>query len=758
MTSRTPGGTSAGGEVVKQLIMEISNMTVTSKTNTKQATAPTSVHGNLAKLPAALQAMTEQSRWLVWKWELAKKKDGTVRRNKDGSPAWTKVPYQAKRPKLKASSTDPATWASYQTALLAFQKGLADGIGYCLRDDEVGALDLDNCRDPVSGEIADWAQQMVERAGSYTEITVSGTGLRTLGHAKGPKIHRKQVVNAVEVETYRRAERFIVVTGNPLPGTAKKFADIDDVMEEIVAELDAELAAKKAKQPKDKSEPSEGKLPPNAEQNLLALLCYDNSKSGQRVADAIEPKLFSGEVHADIVTRVIGYRKQYRKAPQQHTADLFASILDDPNNRKASTYRRVLKDVAELSTTMNAEFIEDQLKTFVREQELKDKLLKMAEPLFKGGPGALEQTETILRELQSSTTLSTLDYVTRTLGQFESLPIDWVWWPFFPRSELTHLYGKGAIGKSTILYYVISRIITGWKFPKFGDSEQEIAPEGNVIIMAKEDDAHRVIRPRIEAALGNIDPTMLAKVLDRVHFIGKPDPRNPQRFDPVSHLNVELLERKVREVGNVQMVSIDPIMDFIGAKINASFDAPVREAVLSPLEQIARHYNLALVYTGHLNKKSDLSARERAGGAGAFVNAPRSVVFVGRLPHDPETRLMCQEKVNLTAGRSFGVNFTMTTARNAPKIEWSPQWSEQTADDILSDKPPSRDHKLDKAKELIRKMLAKGAAQQNDILEAAEAAGISESTLNRAKNKLEIDSIQRLRIWWWELPAEKKKK
>ena len=51
-------------------------------------------------------------------------------------------------------------------------------------------------------------------------MTPSGTGLRVIGYGVGAKLHRKQKIpgSSVEVESYRGAERYITVTGNPLPG------------------------------------------------------------------------------------------------------------------------------------------------------------------------------------------------------------------------------------------------------------------------------------------------------------------------------------------------------------------------------------------------------------------------------------------------------------------------------------------------------------------------------------------------------------
>ena len=106
------------------------------------------------------------------------------------------------------------------------------------------------CRDPTTGAIDSWASDLVERVGSYTEITVSGTGLRIIGHGVGPKLHRNLPVNnGVTLEAYRRAERYIVITGNPLPGSNHDIVDIDAHIDATVAELDAKKAHREQNKP-----------------------------------------------------------------------------------------------------------------------------------------------------------------------------------------------------------------------------------------------------------------------------------------------------------------------------------------------------------------------------------------------------------------------------------------------------------------------------------------------------------------------------
>ena len=111
------------------------------------------------------------------------------------------------------------------------------------------------CRDPITGKIDPWAADLVERVASYTEITVSGTGLRIIGEGNRSKLHRKlPVTNGVSVEVYRKAERCIVITGNPLPkSNGAGIVSIDEHLDATVAELEAKKASVKQNTPREES-------------------------------------------------------------------------------------------------------------------------------------------------------------------------------------------------------------------------------------------------------------------------------------------------------------------------------------------------------------------------------------------------------------------------------------------------------------------------------------------------------------------------
>jgi hypothetical protein len=190
-------------------------------------------------LPTALQHLAAKEWWVLWRLTTTKK--GKL----------TKPPFQARAPQYKAKSDDPSTWAPFNVALAAYNAGKSDGVGLCLLQSELGVFDLDDCRDPHNGALEPAAERLIKRANTYVEVTPSGTGLRIIGISHGTKIHRKQSVpnaNGMSIESYRRAERYITVTGDALPQAATQLADIDALMDDIVARLDqANKRAKTAK-------------------------------------------------------------------------------------------------------------------------------------------------------------------------------------------------------------------------------------------------------------------------------------------------------------------------------------------------------------------------------------------------------------------------------------------------------------------------------------------------------------------------------
>jgi len=132
-----------------------------------------------------------------------------------------------------ASSTDPATWRTYETAFKTWQENEhITGVGRVIVEDEVYVgIDLDDCLDPATGELSSWASSIVERLDSYTEISPSLTGVKIW--VKAPEL--KTAYKKPGLEVYPRG-RYFTVTGLPLNEAVKEVASRESELAELIRE------------------------------------------------------------------------------------------------------------------------------------------------------------------------------------------------------------------------------------------------------------------------------------------------------------------------------------------------------------------------------------------------------------------------------------------------------------------------------------------------------------------------------------------
>lgn len=172
----------------------------------------------MTKIPKELRDLPQ---WVNWRIEEREGKE-------------TKVPYGADG--AMASTTDPATWMTYEEAV-----SKSDKIGFVFtKDDPYCGIDLDKCRHSVDGSLHDKVAQLVKKFDSYTEASPSGTGIHIIVKATlPPGGNRKGKIEMYDVG------RYFAMTGNLYNGTPRTV----EARQEAVDELHASMFPPKAPAP-----------------------------------------------------------------------------------------------------------------------------------------------------------------------------------------------------------------------------------------------------------------------------------------------------------------------------------------------------------------------------------------------------------------------------------------------------------------------------------------------------------------------------
>ncbi|MGB0092915.1 MAG: AAA family ATPase, partial [Solirubrobacteraceae bacterium] len=235
--------------------------------------------------------------------------------------------------------------------------------------------------------------------------------------------------------------------------------------------------------------------------------------------------------------------------------------------------------------------------------------------------------------------------------------------------------------------------------------------------------------------------------LRRVHFFQMGSPYEPVPFRIPQ--DVEELARRIHQT-NAALVVVDPLIEFIDGKTDAHKSQPVRQA-LAALNGLAREITVAIVVIVHLNKGASTDPLIRHEGSAAFTQVLRGAMLLGPDPNDPEgergsRRVLAVSSSNLaqlapsllyqirTATVLADTGEEIVTAEIACVGE-----SDATGCDLLGSHESKKESSaLDEAVEFLVAELADGPRPSVEVKEAAAQARISEKTLHRAKNKLEI--------------------
>ena len=313
------------------------------------------------------------------------------------------------------------------------------------------------------------------------------------------------------------------------------------------------------------------------------------------------------------------------------------------------------------------------------------------------------------------------------MSDVELTPVEWLWKPYLPFGKLSVLQGNPGEGKTYFAMHLAAACTNGKLLPNMERMEPF-----NVIYQTAEDGLGDTVKPRLIEAGAD---------LDRVLVIDDSDVQLT--------LSDERIEKAIVE-NNARLVIIDPIQAYLGADVDMNRANEVRP-IFMRLGQVAQRTGCAILLIGHLNKAAGMQSLQRGLGSIDIAAAVRSVMFIGKLKHDPTMRILTHEKSSL-APPGASLAFSLGDESG---FSWVGEY-DITADEMLSGIEPQRETKTQQAKDLICTLLAGGKqVLSEDIDKAALERDIPGRTVRDAKRELG-DALKskivegRKKVFWME--------
>ena len=212
------------------------------------------------------------------------------------------------------------------------------------------------------------------------------------------------------------------------------------------------------------------------------------------------------------------------------------------------------------------------------------------------------------------------------MSEVESQEVKWLWYPFIPYGKLTIIQGDPGDGKTTLVLNIAAKLSKG----ECLDSDMDVQEPVNVIYQTAEDGLADTVKPRLELAGADCEKILVIDESDKSLSMAD-----------------ERLEEALAKTG-AKVLILDPIQAYLGGGMDMNRANEARD-MTKKLGALAEKYQCAILLIGHMNKASGNKAAYRGMGSIDFFAVARSVLLVGRIEGEPNTRAVVQIKNNLAA-------------------------------------------------------------------------------------------------------------
>lgn len=328
------------------------------------------------------------------------------------------------------------------------------------------------------------------------------------------------------------------------------------------------------------------------------------------------------------------------------------------------------------------------------------------------------------------------------MSDIEEEEIIWLWPNYVPSEALTLINGDPNAGKSWFALDMACRVSRGLAWPDLTSN----GPAANVYYMTYEDSLSKVLKKRIRT-LGGDHERIIAY-----------NSRHPIYLYLSTEEGMKRLEAELIRIGNIRLLVIDPILDFISAS-NPNAVEVVR-ALLTPIISMCERLHIALIMIGHLNKDQMKAAIYRAGGStGGWMGKARAAFLVARDPEDKMRRYLMPVKCNYAFPEPVQMEFEIIGSRleyKACDIN-----IEEILNPAVKGRPPTASLNV---KEVLADMFRNEfEIPSAEVEKRLENMGVSESTWKRVKKKegyfsecKKGENKEDSDYWIWKKPLFKK--
>jgi len=320
------------------------------------------------------------------------------------------------------------------------------------------------------------------------------------------------------------------------------------------------------------------------------------------------------------------------------------------------------------------------------------------------------------------------------VSSIKSERIAWLWDDYVPLGEVTLLAGMEKAGKSLLCCDLVARVSRG---QLDGDLSGLPAP---ALYLTREDRIGAVVKPRLVLAGADLDMVMVEPVDD-----DKP-------------VTTDRIEAAVAD--GVRLVVLDPLTLFLNGLDDERSDLRVRGS-MAPIVALAQRHAAAVLGIKHLNKGEGRTALNRVSGSRAYTAAVRSILMVADDPNQEGDRLLFAQG-NLapsSGGQRYGIEGRPAelddgTIQDHPAIVWRGESSTTLAEALArTDRPESDPRPGEQADQFLTDALAEGRVLASEIKAMAADEDISKNTLDRAKQRLGVESHREgfgkgSKVWW----------